>query len=148
LLHPTFGVLAMLAAVWVFVDALNAQPGTQDRMVKVARAGAIFMWLAYIAAGYYYVLYYGGDKAIIKSGPWPWAHGLFMETKEHIFFLVLLLSTFLAIAVSGDVAKEAGRRKLVLWSSAGVVALVLTMEGAGAIISMGAKVGLMAQIGS
>lgn len=24
MLHPTFGILAVLAAVWVFVDALNA----------------------------------------------------------------------------------------------------------------------------
>lgn len=148
LLHPTFGVLGMLAAVWVFVDALNASPSSQRRIESAAMWGAVFIWLAYVTAGYFYVFHYGGDKAIIKAGPWPWAHSLFMETKEHLFFLVLLLSTYLVIAVKGNISTEPARRKLVLWTSAFVVLLVLAMEGAGAVIGMGAKVALLAQTGA
>lgn len=146
LLHPTFGVLGMVAAVWVFVETLNASKNNEARIRSMAMISAVLIWLAYITAGYFYVLYYGADKAVIKAGPWPWAHGLFMETKEHVFFLTLLLATFLPIATSGAIAGNAAKRKVILWSSAGVGLLALAMEGAGAIISMGAKLGLAAKV--
>jgi len=41
LLHPTFGVLGMLAAVWVFVEALNPTPAGEARMRTAARTGAV-----------------------------------------------------------------------------------------------------------
>jgi len=146
MLHPTFGVLAMIAAVWVFVETLNANDGNVARIRRVALIAAVMIWLTYIVAGYFYVLYYGADKAIIKAGPWPFAHGLFMETKEHLFFMVLLLATFLPIAAAGDIVKKAGARSVVLWSSGLVVLMALAMEGAGAMISMGAKVALLAKM--
>lgn len=148
LLHPTFGVLGMIAAVWVFVEALNVREKNVGRMRTVAMWSAVFIWAAYITAGYYYVLYYGGDKAVIKAGPWPWAHGLVMETKEHVFFLTLLLATLLPIVTSGPVDKNRAVRKLVLWTSGGVVLLALAMEGAGAVIGMGDRLGLIAKLGS
>ena len=145
LLHPTFGVLAMVGALWVFVETLNVSDGNVGRLRSASKLTAIFMWLAYIIGGYFYVLYYGGDKAIIKAGPWPWAHGFFMETKEHIFFMVLLLATLLPIIASGDVVRKMGTRSLMLWSSALVVLMSLAVEGEGAMISMGAKVALLAK---
>ena len=103
------------------------------------------MWLAYLIGGYWYVLYYGADKALIKSGPWPFAHGFFMETKEHVFLMLLLLATFLPIAAYGKLVEFRSSRILVLWTSALVVLMGLAMEGAGAFISMGAKVALLAK---
>ena len=85
MLHPTFGVLAVLAAGWVFVEALNASNANISRLRSASVLTAVFMWLTYIVAGYWYVVFYGADKAIIKGGPWPIAHGFFMETKEHVF---------------------------------------------------------------
>ena len=147
LLHPTFGVLGMLAAIWVFVEALNSSPPGVERMQIAARASAIFMWLSYFIAGYFYVFLYGPDKAVIKAGPWPFAHNLVTETKEHVFLMLLLLATFLPIAASaaGEMARNRGARRVVLWSSALVVLLVLFMEGSGAIMSVGAKLGYAAQ---
>ena len=145
LLHPTFGVLGMLAAVWVFVEALNASPPGIERMRSAARLSAVFMWISYLIAGYFYVFLYGPDKAIIKAGPWPFAHNLVTETKEHVFLMLLLLATFLPIAAAGDVARSRGVRRVVLWSSALVVLLVLFMEGSGAVMSVGAKLGYAAQ---
>jgi hypothetical protein len=107
---------------------------------------AVFIWLTYIVGGYWYVMYYGADKAIIKAGSWPFAHDIFMETKEHVFFMVLLLATFLPIAAAGEIVKKAGPRVVVLWSSGLVVLMALAMEGAGALISMGAKVALLAKM--
>ncbi len=146
LIHPTFGVLGMLAALWVFVEALNASENNIDRMRMAAKLSTVFIWLAYFTAGYFYVLYYGGDKALIKAGPWPFAHGLFMESKEHLFFIVLLLATFLPIATQSKVYANKSARNLVLWSSAFVVLAAMAMEGAGAIIGMGVKVALLAKV--
>jgi hypothetical protein len=145
MMHPTFGVLALIASVWVFVEALNAREANQGRIRTASVLTAILMWLAYIVGGYWYVVFYGGDKEIIKAGPWPFAHSFFMETKEHLFFMLLLLATFLPIAAYNDVVRSRATRLVVLWSSALVVLMSLAMEGAGAFISMGVKVALLAK---
>ncbi|ACV25505.1 hypothetical protein [Kangiella koreensis] len=145
MLHPTFGILALIAAVWVFVETLNASDANYSRIRSASVLVAILIWLTYIVGGYWYVTFYGGDKAIIKEGPWPFAHSFFMEAKEHLFLMLLLLATFLPIAAWGDIVKQIPRRKVVLWSSALVVLLTLTMEGAGAIISLGVKLALHAK---
>ncbi|MEC5292868.1 hypothetical protein VSX64_14235 [Aurantimonas sp. C2-6-R+9] len=145
MLHPTFGVLAMIAAVWVFVETLNASEANTGRIRSAGMLAAILMWLAYIIGGYWYVLYYGADKALIKAGPWAFSHSFVMETKEHVFLMLLLLATLLAIVVRGDVARVKATRNLVLWVSGLVVLMGLAMEGAGAFISMGVKVALLAK---
>ncbi|VAV87757.1 hypothetical protein MNBD_ALPHA08-2549 [hydrothermal vent metagenome] len=144
MLHPTFGVLAIISSVWVFVETLNVSNNNIGRLRKVSVLGAVLMWLAYIVGGYWYVIYYGADKAIIKAGPWPYAHSFFMETKEHVFLMLLLLATFLPIAAYGKIRENLATRNLVLWVSGLVVLMGLAMEGAGAFVSMGAKVGLLA----
>jgi len=145
LLHPTFGVLAIIASVWVFVETLNTSDANVSRIRNASVLAAVLIWLAYIVGGYWYVVYYGGDKAIIKAGPWPFAHDFFMETKEHLFLMLLLLATFLPIAAADEIVKKRAARTVVLWTSALVVLMGLAMEGAGAFISMGTKVGLLAK---
>ena len=146
LLHPTFGALGMLAAVWVFVEALNASEPGIERMRTAAKLSAVLMWLAYLLAAYFYVFLYGPDKAVIKTGPWPFAHNLVTETKEHVLLMLILLSTFLPFAAAGPVGSNKGARQLVLWTSGFVVLLVLSMEAAGGIMSLGAKLGYAAKV--
>ncbi|MBI3436854.1 MAG: hypothetical protein HY056_17520 [Proteobacteria bacterium] len=145
LAHATFGALAILAAVWVFVEALNAKGENQGRIQSASLATAGFIWAAYLFGGYWYVLFYGADKARIVSGPWPFAHNFFMETKEHVFLGLLLLATFLPIAAFNNIADSRGARTLVIWCAAFVVLIGLAMEGAGAFISMGVKLALIAK---
>lgn len=145
MLHPTFGVLAILSTVWVFAETLNAGGSNVARIRSVGMLAAVLMWLAYIVGGYWYVNFYAPDKALINAGPWPFSHGFFMETKEHVFLMLVLLSTFLAIAVRGEIVTAKPLRNLVLWVSGLVVAMGLAMEGAGAFISMGVKVALLAK---
>ncbi len=146
MLHPTFGVLAIIASVWVFVEALNASDANHARIRNASVLAAVLMWLAYIAGGYWYVLFYAADKAIIKAGPWPFSHSFFMETKEHVFLMLLLLATFLPIVAYGDVVRKRATKIVVLWTSALVVLMSLAMEGAGALVSMGVKVALLAKL--
>ena len=141
--HVLFGMLFIIAAVWLFVDVLNASEQNQARIRTVSFAVAAFMWLAYIVGGYWYLVYYAPDKAVILKGPWPFAHNFFMEMKEHVVIMLLLLTTFLPIAASNNLAINKAARKMMLWVVGLVVLIGIAMDGSGAIISIGAKVGLM-----
>lgn len=142
LIHPATGVLAMLAAVWVFVDTLNVNESSQARIKNVSLICAGFMWLTYLIAGYWYVVFYGADKAIIKSGPWPFGHNFFMEVKEHVFLMLILLVTYLPIATR-NLARSKAARMVTLWVAGLIVPTALAMEGSGAIISLAVRVGLL-----
>jgi hypothetical protein len=143
MLHATTGVLFILTAVWTYVDALNVTEASVARVRAAGKLAALLMWLTIIIGGYWYIYFYGADKAVILKGPWPVAHDFFMETKEHVLLFLLILATFLPIATANDLVKVPAAKRLVLWVS-GLCALAgLGMEGAGAIISMGAKLGLM-----
>ena len=141
--HVLFGVGCILATVWLFVDVLNAHEGNLARIRCVSRAAAIFIWLAFIIGGYWYVVDYKADKAVILKGPWPFAHDYFMETKEHFVIPLLLLATYLPMVASNNLAVNKEARRLVLWVAALVAALGLMAEGHGAIIAMGVKVAMM-----
>ncbi len=143
--HVLFGVALVVTTVWIFVDVLNANETNQKRIKWMSRAAAIFMWMAFLIGGYWYVVSYPKDKAIIFKGPWPFAHGFFMETKEHFVITLLLLATYLPIAASNNLAVNKEARRLVLCVAALVAVLALMAEGNGGIISMGVKMGLLAR---
>lgn len=143
LAHASCGVLGSLAALWVFIEALNARPESAGRIKTAALVGAIAMGAAWILGGYWYVHFYPAEKAIILKGPWPFAHNIFMETKEHLFFITGLLSFYLVIAVRDKVYANAAARKMVLSVSMLIVLTGLAVEGAGAVIDHGVKVALL-----
>ena len=143
--HVFFGVVSLLSAVWFFVEVLNIS-GTNQRRIRVAGwISAIFMWVAFVVAGYWYVTSYGADKAVILKGPWPFAHSFFMEVKEHLAIILLMLATYLPIAAAGDLLVSKDARRAALWVSGLIILLALAMEGSGAVIAMGVKVGLLAR---
>ena len=141
--HVLFGVGCLVAAIWLFVDVLNANEGNLARIRKLSWGAAGFMWLAFLVGGYWYVTAYKTDKAIILKGPWPFAHNMVMETKEHLVIMLLLLVTYLPIAASNNLVASRDARRLMLWVTATTALLALAMDGEGAIIAMGVKVGLL-----
>lgn len=104
------------------------------------------MVLAGILGGYWYTKVYSADRAMILQGPWLFAHSLFMETKEHLFFLVLILALYLAIAARASLHVDHYARKMVLCVSILIVLSGLAMEGFGGIVSHGAEVALRARM--
>ena len=143
LAHSTFGVLGTMAAAWVFVDTLNAREENAGRIRAAALVAALCMSATWIAGGYWYVHFYPLDRALILHGPWPFAHTVFMETKEHLFFITLILSFYLPIATSDKISANAIARKMVLWVAMLIVVSGLAVEGSGAIINHGVKVALL-----
>ncbi|MCG6537175.1 MAG: hypothetical protein L7F78_21305, partial [Syntrophales bacterium LBB04] len=93
--HAVLGSLLGLAGVWFFVDVLNAKEENQGRIRTMSVIIAILMWLTYFLAGYFDLVHYSVDKAFILKGPWPFAHDFFMESKEHVVMMLLMLATFL-----------------------------------------------------
>lgn len=145
--HAAFGVTGCLAALWVFVETLHAGPQSMpENMARIRAASlltAICMALAWICGGYWYLHFYPAEKALILAGPWPFAHNVFMETKEHLFFVTVLLAFLLPIAARGRLHSNPALRQLVL-AIAGLTALTgLALEGAGAIIDHAVKVALL-----
>lgn len=143
LAHAAFGVSGCMAALWVFVEALHPRVENASRIQRAAVIAAIFMAAAWIFGGYWYVHYYGPEKAMILKGPWPFAHNLVMETKEHLFFITLILAFLLPIATKEKLYANAAARKLVLSIAMLIVISGLVVEGAGAIIDHGVKVALL-----
>jgi hypothetical protein len=143
LAHAMFGVLGTVLAVWVFVEALHAEEKNARRIRMAALAVAICMSAAWILGGYWYLHFYPVEKAIILKGPWPFAHNLFMETKEHLFLMTLILSFYLPIAARDQLHANAAARRMVLCVAILIVLTGLFIEGAGAIIDHGVKVALL-----
>jgi hypothetical protein len=141
--HAGVGMLGVLAALWVFVDTLNVRAETEGRIRWAATITALLFVVALVCGGYWYVHFYPAEKAIILKGPWPFAHTLFMETKEHLFFVSLILALYLPIAAAGSLAANAAARRMVLTVSALIVLSALAIEGAGAGISYGVKVAFL-----
>jgi hypothetical protein len=143
LAHSTFGVLATLSAVWGFVETLNAREGNAGRIRMAASVAALATAAAWMLGGYWYLHFYPADKATILKGPWPWAHTLVMETKEHLFFITLILSFYFPIAARANLHANTVARKMVLCVAMLIALSGLAIEGSGAIINHGAKVALL-----
>lgn len=142
-LHPTFGVLALLAAVWVGAETFNASDLNRPRILAASWVVAGLVAATWFFAGWYYTIYYGhGDQPIIMKGPVPWAHSFFMETKEHLFFIPLILAFYLPFVARLNLATNKAARAMVLAVTALIVVDGLAIEGAGAIINWGAKTAL------
>jgi len=141
--HVMFGILGILFTVALFMDVLNASEKNFKRIKILSLAVAVLMVLAFLIGGYWYVVYYGADRDIIKAGTWPWAHNYFMEVKEHLFFAMLFLSTYLPIAVYRNIPLTNKKNKnLILVICALIILIGLFMDGAGGIISRGVTIGL------
>lgn len=147
--HVLFGVFGILFAVWVAVEAANSSEANQRRLKLASIGTTLFLWLSYLIGGWWYVVYYGAavsnsDKSIILAGPWKWSHSFFMETKEHIFFMLILLSILLPIITfRNQIFKDKKIRNLTIVIALTIVVLGLGMEGFGAMISKGVKMSLM-----
>lgn len=140
--HVALGVGCIVATVWLLADVWNARAENLGRIRWMSRAVAVCLWLSFVIAGYWYVVDYKVDKAVILKGPWPFAHNLFMETKEHFVITLLLVVTYLPIAAANNLAANRGARRLVLCLAALVLVLGLMAEGNGGMIAMGVKKGL------
>ena len=147
-IHAFLGEAGILAFIWVFVELLNPSKERINRAKFAALLGTIFFLLSWLSGGYYYVQDYGINvKPVIKEGPQPWAHSIFMEIKEHIFiFLPFLAILTLSIIKKYDkeLLKNKNARKAILSLCAIIIVIGALMAGMGYLISTGYRTALEA----
>lgn len=147
--HAALGEIGALAFLWVAVELLSPSESHIRRAGIAASVGVVLLFLAWIAGGYYYLTDYQAlVKPVIKAGPYPWAHAVITETKEHVFLFI----PFLAIA-AWSIIRERGitllgdrKARIAAVVLAGFVVLfAFSMAGMGFIISSGMRGALEAQ---
>lgn len=139
-----FAVFGVIASVWVFVEVLNASEKNIKRINTASILVAFFMVITWVTSGFWYITYYATDKALILKGPWAFAHNLIMESKEHVFFNILILSLFLpVIAYTNKLATNKSARILMFVVIALIILSSLALEGAGATISFAVRMSLL-----
>ena len=143
LLHPALAVISIGLIVWLLAS-VKCQNINEQRVKKLSIAVAILAISIWIVAGYWYVVFYPADKAMIVKSSWDFAHKFFMESKEHIFFVFLILSIYLPIvAFTNSIATNKTAQNLIMTIGILLLLLMLYMDGAGAIISYGSKISYM-----
>ncbi len=146
--HIALGELAILAFIWVILEVVVGPNGVGVLRARAAALlGSILMFGAWLLGGLYYVVHYGEQvKPVIKEGPWPWAHGIFMESKEHLF----LFLPFLGITATALLWQHASRlredrtMRFAVYTLTGVIVLIgILMSVMGYFISSGFREALI-----
>lgn len=146
MVHVLFGVLGIILAVALLVYVLNVSEKNIPRIKSLSLWAAVSMILSYVIGGWWYVVHYPVERAIIRAGQWSWAHTFFMEWKEHVFFALLFLSIFMPVIAWRSNLLVPENRRLLLTVTWLVVLIGLAVDGAGAVISRGVIVGYMGRV--
>ncbi len=137
-----------LCFLWIVVEIINGKEEGLRRARMFSAAGLILLLLSWIVGGYYYVVTYGKVvKPVILGSTYAWAHGVIMETKEHVFLLIPIMAAVVVIALfSGKSFKEmAGKGRTALGALSALVFLSsLSMALMGFLISAAARAALAA----
>ncbi len=140
--HHLAGLLALFAALWLWV-ALGAPQPEPGRCRRLALLLAHLAGAVLLSGGAWYVLTYGADRAAILRGPWPQAHGVAMESKEHMVFLFLLAALYLPVLLRDPAWAEAAARRLARACVALVLLWGVAADLGGLAVDLGLRQGLV-----
>jgi len=154
LIHASTGSLATVTSVWLAVELFHAKNNTNAQRIKFSAILVnVFVWLSYIIGGWYYVFDYSTvDKYIIKGSTdlgfsgslWTFAHGFFTESKEHFYFIGILIALYvLLLAYRTDFANDNKARHLMFVLAVTLLVGGIVLEGWGAIMAMGVRLGMI-----
>lgn len=147
--HPTFGIIGVLGALWVFVEAFKADEERLRRMKIVSLIVAAVMILTWFSGGIWDSIYYDEDREVMAKGSWAVVGDTMMEMKEHLFVIVLLLALYLPIVVYATDPRKPEASRIPTMTVAGLLVLFgIAMEGAGAIIAGSVHVGVSTLLAS
>ena len=149
-IHAALGELGSILFLWVAIELFNPTDKRIKRAKFVALLGFIFLFLSWIIGGYYYVKFYGLDvKPLIKESSASWAHLIVMETKEHVFLLLPVLSilTYFMIKNSkNELLKNNKLKNSVVTLSILIFLIGMSMAFMGYLISSAARLALEVKV--
>ncbi len=147
LLHSISGGLAALFLTWIILEIRYPTKRSLSR-ARVASYVTVFLVTAgcWIAGGYNYLTSYGFQvKPVILEGPYPWAHEIVMELKEHIFVFLPIIALALSVTFStldGDIfLNDTKSRRALTMIAYLALFMVLLMFLMGAVISNAGQTG-------
>ncbi len=146
-IHAALGELALFCWIWIIVEFLNPSPERLRRARFAALISVATLLVSWMAGGFYYVKIYGAQvKPLIKAGPQPWAHGVIMELKEHVFLFLPFLVMLAAVVVWNAAPSDATKRKIIIWLAILILIIGFSMAGMGYMISSAARASLEAKV--
>lgn len=104
--HVLLGIIGVGASYAYFVRLYKKTLPTAS-LRRWSLAAFMSYFLSWITAGYYYVVYYGSSVKPLVQKSLPWAHTVFMETKEHLFLFLPFLALVLFVATFVENNNEA-----------------------------------------
>lgn len=138
IVHVIAGLAGVIAAYAILIEILRREPQIKKLAIN-SIVSAVSYTLSWVAGGYYYLTYYGSKvKPLILKGPYPFAHSIFTEAKEHIFLLLPLIAVITCILVCANKAKLTGPgalKKSFIWLTVVQVILGVFVTLAGFIMS-------------
>ncbi|OIQ93820.1 hypothetical protein GALL_242030 [mine drainage metagenome] len=139
--HHLSGLLSLLAALWLWAELGAAQPAA-GRCRRLALLLAHLAGAVLLLGGAWYVLAYGADRAVILRGPWPQAHGVAMEIKEHVVFLFLLAALYLPVLLRDPAWTDPSLRRLARACTVLVLLWGVAADVGGLVVDLGVRQGL------
>ncbi len=125
LLMKSHVFLGNAAIIFLLITIVAIKKGNVGVSRVYALVSSVLLGLCSLFGGYWYIRYYPGVRNLLKASEWSWAHRFFMETKEHVFFQVFLLSLFLTILLFRENDEQALRlASRVAWLTIGTAVLV------------------------
>jgi hypothetical protein len=139
LAQPTLWMLGILAAFWVYVEALNASLANEWRIRLLSEITAILIIAVAVLGGYWAGLLHTAGPAIVIKGQWPWAGKIVAAAKENLFFIPLVLAIYLPIIASKGLSRFSGARAVVMVTAGLIVLGGLAIQGANSLANSGAR---------
>lgn len=127
--HIILGAALVVLSAVILLE-LRKKKSTVLGPLSVVTAG--ISWIVLVPAGVLYLDFYPATKTLIKAGAWPWAHAVFMETKEHWGLLLPVIATVAAGLVLTGRMKESRKWWLLL------IAVTILIGVMGRIVKLGA----------
>ncbi len=139
LAQPTVWMLGILAAFWVYVEALNASLANAWRIRLLSEITALLIVAVAALGGYWAGLLHTPGPAVVLKGEWPWIGKVVTAAKENLFFIPLLLALYLPIIASKRLSRISGARAVVMVTAGLIVLSGLAIQGANSLANPGAK---------
>jgi len=144
LAHVIFGVFGTILGAAVGFESYLTQKYSQRKFI-MSIACTVFMFAAMILGGFWYLNYYPEGKELIKAGSLPWAHAIIMESKEHIFFLLMIAALILPFSVLDQKRRDGKGSGIIVALGLIIFVLGMMMEGMGGLISLAVRISLGAE---
>lgn len=134
IVHVFTGLIGIVAAYTILIELLRREP-----VIKKVLTSSLFSFIAYVlswvSGGYYYLTYYGAQvKPRILKGPYPWAHSIFTETKEHAFLFLPFIALVIWLVVRAHkttLTQQPQVKKSIIWLTAVqvLIGVFVTLSG-------------------